>query len=262
MRYFKWCKNSYSILPYLDQWNKNEEYTHPAPPQHILEFVVLWTHVAHKILGGHPASSNQSVCTAPCDRQKKLFCSLENVSSWQVKQTEKKEFWRLWRKSPNLFYRENLLLFYLASSVSKKNVKLDIISFLHREKGSGTQVAGASIHRLSTRSQWSFSRRAKTWTRSRRVVWPPRYLDTRSRQSFSGRVKTCTCTHRVVWSSDRQLWFWPWKHPETRLLFWISFWKPLRACIVHFRWFFLHPMRGGHWRISTNNREGRQQQKL
>jgi hypothetical protein len=35
-----------------------------------------------------------------------------------------------------------------------------------------------------------------------------------------------------------------------------------QACIEHFRRFFLHPMRGGHWRIATSDREGRQQQKL
>jgi hypothetical protein len=36
-----------------------------------------------------------------------------------------------------------------------------------------------------------------------------------------------------------------------------SYRKPPRTCtiFVHFRGFFLHPMRGGDWRKSTNNRD-------
>ncbi len=37
-------------------------------------------------------------------------------------------------KKPKLFYRENLLLFYLASSFCKIDVKLDIVCFLHRTR--------------------------------------------------------------------------------------------------------------------------------
>jgi hypothetical protein len=62
------------------------------------------------------------------------------------------------------------------------------------------RVAGASIYRLSTLSWRGFSRRAKTPTRSSRVVWSPRCLGTRSRWGFSLRAKTHTHTRRVVWS--------------------------------------------------------------
>jgi hypothetical protein len=57
-----------------------------------------------------------------------------------------------------------------------------------------------SINRPSTRSQRGFSRRAKTRTRSRRVVWSSRYLGTRSRQGFSRQVKARTRARQVVWS--------------------------------------------------------------
>jgi hypothetical protein len=54
------------------------------------------------------------------------------------------------------------------------------------------------IQRSSTRSRQAFSRRAKTRTRSRRVVWLPWYLETRSRRAFSRQAKTHTCTRQVV----------------------------------------------------------------
>jgi hypothetical protein len=101
---------------------------------------------------------------------------------------------------PNQWIEYSIRGSRLQSPVSGYPRPRSILDAWNEEEDVHWRVAGASIYRLSTLSWHGFSRRAKTPTRSSRVVLSPRCLGTRSRQGFSLRAKTHTHTRRVVWS--------------------------------------------------------------
>ncbi len=127
------------------------------------------------------------------------FCSLHLLHRSTAPPTEKRE-------SSNLFYKLDMLCYYLACSFCKIDLNLEVISFTElvfcawpRTRMS-TDESRALNQQSSTRSRRGFSRRAGSCTRSRQgFSWRVK-TRTRSRRGFFRRAKTRARTRRVVLS--------------------------------------------------------------